>query len=485
MRDPQRIAIEEPSGDVSWSSLETLVRRMTSAALACGVESGDTFAAASRVPSAFLAACIAAGRCGCAFVPLPTRLNAEAMRRLIDHCAPSFLLSDDGESATLGTWPMLKGRISTAALADDSANVDDRALQAIEIDPEHTYVVLYTSGTTSAPRGVDRSARVCATWWQFLADHNALSPETVNLVTTPLYSGMTIGSVLPTLVAGGRCIFVDDFAAEHFLHAVRRLKPTFSSMSPTHWAQLVGSSRFDPEAFSSYRRMISGGARLDPKLKAELISTFPRTFVEMYGTSESGAIADMSGADPMTKLGSVGRALNDTEIRVLDRNDAPCESGVEGEVAVRTSRLMTGYYRDAEATARAWWRDPANGTVFYRTGDIGRVDNDGYLWLSGRRDDVIITAGFNIHPSDIEAVLLQNSAVSEAAVIGRADAVLGETPLAFVVLKAGYDVDAGHLCRWANQRLSKNQRLFGVRLVREIPKTPAGKPLKRALRSAE
>jgi long-chain acyl-CoA synthetase len=181
------------------------------------------------------------------------------------------------------------------------------------------------------------------------------------------------------------------------------------------------------------------------------------------------------------KLHTVGQPMSGHDIRLIDENGREVERGKVGEVVGRSEAMMTGYHNLPETTREAEWRDP-EGRRFIRTGDIGRFDEDGFLILLDRAKDVIISGGFNIYPSDIEAELVQHEAVAEAAVIGVASERWGETPVAFAAPRHGAAIDAPALRDWVNARLGKTQRLADLRIIDSLPRSAIGKVLKRELR---
>ena len=183
------------------------------------------------------------------------------------------------------------------------------------------------------------------------------------------------------------------------------------------------------------------------------------------------------------KLHTVGQPGAGVEVRLIGEDGRVVPEGEAGEVVGRSGAMMTGYHNRPEETAQAEWRD-AEGRRFIRTGDVGRFDEDGFLTLIDRRKDLIISGGFNVYPSDLEAVLRGHEAVAEVAVAGVPSQRWGETPVAFVVRRPGFDIPGETLLAWANQRLGKVQRLAAVELVAELPRNAIGKVLKRALREA-
>ncbi|MGH8188135.1 MAG: class I adenylate-forming enzyme family protein, partial [Steroidobacteraceae bacterium] len=181
------------------------------------------------------------------------------------------------------------------------------------------------------------------------------------------------------------------------------------------------------------------------------------------------------------KLHTVGKPMPGHDMRLIDAAGNEVPQGEVGEVVGRSPVMMNGYYNQPKKTAQAYWWD-RDGNRYIRTGDVGRFDADGFLTLLDRQKDMIISGGFNVYPSDLEAVLTKHEAVSEAAVVGVASEQWGETPVAFVVLRPNHDVGAAQLCRWANERLGRTQRLSAVELVASLPRSAIGKVLKRELR---
>ncbi len=481
-RAPYDAALVSHSATVSWSDLRRLTAAYAAHFLQLSVAPGDVVSVITDDPLAFVPCAAAAEWCRCRFVPLSTGLAHDALSRVLDDCDPKIVVANHPER-------LESARAHVLAPFAESTSEEQRAWYSDVLDcrapslnrRDDPFVVLYTSGTTSQPQGVERDFVTCTTWWDILAKQGRLTPRSITAIATPLSSGMSIGCIFPTLVAGGTCVFAPAFGAEDLIRLSGEMRPTFCQLTPTHWMQLMDYRHFLEGAFSSYTRLVSGGARLDAGLKAQLMALFPGTFVELYGTSETGAITELSAASPSSKYGSVGIPLSDVEIVTLDEN-RKCQKNIDGEIAVRTTRLLSGYFRSTTVDPSRWWVDEATGKRFHRTGDIGHLDNDGYLWLKGRQKDVIIAGASNVHAVDIEAVLLMHRDVVEAAVVGRRSRVLGEVPIAFVVMRKGAIAQPGDVCRWANERLGRYQRVYAVQTLAAIPKNEIGKPLKRVLR---
>jgi len=213
------------------------------------------------------------------------------------------------------------------------------------------------------------------------------------------------------------------------------------------------------------------------------LQRWPGDLVETYGLTEGGGACMLDARRHPDKLHTVGRPLDGHELRFIDERGEECAPGDAGEIVSRSPGMMLGYHRQPEATAAVMWHD-AEGRSYLRTGDIGRLDAEGFLLLLDRRKDVVISGGFNVYPSDLEAVLRAHPEVADVAVVGVPSPAWGETPVAFVVARAGARPVPDALREWANARLGKAQRLSGLRLVDALPRNPIGKVMKRELRAA-
>jgi acyl-CoA synthetase (AMP-forming)/AMP-acid ligase II len=215
-------------------------------------------------------------------------------------------------------------------------------------------------------------------------------------------------------------------------------------------------------------------------LKADILQRWPGGLVEFYGMTEGGGSCMLEAHNFPHKLHTVGKPAEGHDMRVIDEDERELPVGEIGEVVGRSASMMVGYHNQPGKTREAEWYD-AQGNRFIRTGDVGRFDEDGFLTLMDRRKDMVISGGFNIYPSDLEAVLRKHEGVADAAVVGVPSKEWGETPVAFVVPRDGAPA-AEELRAWANAQVGKTQRLADVRYVDELPRSEIGKVLKRELR---
>ncbi len=306
-------------------------------------------------------------------------------------------------------------------------------------------------------------------------------PQAVTLLSTPLYSNTTLVSAFPALAGGGALALMRKFEARQFLALAERHRVTHAMLVPVQYRRIMALRDFDAFDLTSFQMKFSTSAPFPPELKREVLRRWPGGLIEIYGMTEGGGSCLLAAHRFPHKLHTVGQPAEGHEIRLVDEEGREVGAGEVGEIVGRSGAMMNGYRNQPDKTREAEWRDGA-GNRFIRTGDVGRFDEDGFLVLLDRRKDMIISGGFNVYPSDIEAVLAERSEIAEASVVGAPSAEWGETPVAFVALKEGASIDAEELRAWTNARLGKTQRLSALRFVDALPRSAIGKVLKRELR---
>jgi acyl-CoA synthetase (AMP-forming)/AMP-acid ligase II len=274
------------------------------------------------------------------------------------------------------------------------------------------------------------------------------------------------------------------FDAADYLALAERHRVTHTMLVPVQYQRLMAHPDFDKHDLSSFRFKFSTSAPFGAALKADVLKRWPGGLVEFYGMTEGGGTCILEAHLHPDKLHTVGQPAEGSDIRLIDESGREVAHGEAGEVVGHSAGMMVGYHRQPEKTREAEWFDPA-GKRFIRTGDIGRFDEEGFLTLFDRKKDMIISGGFNIYPSDLEAVLRGHAAVAEAAVVGVPSEQWGETPVAFVVRRAGDETSAEALLQWTNAQLGKTQRLARLHLIDGLPRSAIGKVLKRELRERD
>ena len=305
--------------------------------------------------------------------------------------------------------------------------------------------------------------------------------DAITLISTPLYSNTTLVSVLPALAGGGAIILMKKFEAREFLRLAEAERATHAMLVPVQYSRILALAGFDAFDLKSFRMKFCTSAPFAAALKCEVLERWPGGLVEFFGMTEGGGTCILVAHEHPDKLHTVGRPAEGHDVRLIDEEGREVGAGEIGEIVGHSAATMTGYHNLDQKTREAEWRD-ASGKRFIRTGDIGRFDADGFLTLLDRRKDMIISGGFNIYPSDLEAILRARADIAEASVVGAPSKAWGETPVAFVVPAAGAKLDPEELRAWANAKLGKTQRLSAVRLVDILPRSPIGKVLKRDLR---
>jgi acyl-CoA synthetase (AMP-forming)/AMP-acid ligase II len=252
-------------------------------------------------------------------------------------------------------------------------------------------------------------------------------------------------------------------------------------MVPTQFTVLLEQPDFDSYDLSSMRIWNSAGSPLRTQTKAEVLKRFSGELVELWGLTE-GAATTLKPEDMENKMESVGLPLLGWDVRIIDEQGQELPPGEAGEIVAFSSWLMPEYYKLPEKTAEAIWLDVA-GKTYLKTGDMGKLDEDGFLYILDRKKDMIISGGVNIFASDIEDVLTRHPAVQDAIVIGIPHPKWGETPIAMVIAREGVSISEEELIAWVNPKLAKYQRISGVEFRDDFPRNAMGKVLKRALRA--
>ena len=358
------------------------------------------------------------------------------------------------------------------AWIDTSAEVP--ALPAL--DESAAFNIIYSSGTTGTPKGIIQSAAMRSL---HIIGGKVLGydGDTVSLLSTPLYSNTTLVAFLPTLAWGGTVILQPKFNSTAWLKLAQDHAATYTMLVPVQYRRVLADPAFDDHKLS-FKMKFCTSAPFPAELKAQVLRRMPGGLVEFFGMTEGGVSFIFPAHLHPDKLHTVGRPSEGHAVRIIDEAGLDVAPGTPGEIVGQSQATMNGYKNRPDLTEKAFWTAP-DGSKWLRTGDIGRIDEEGFLTLMDRAKDMIISGGFNIYPSDIEAVLLGLPGVVEAAVVGIASDRWGETPVAFVVAPGA---DAEALRTAANAGLGKTQRLTTLVLLPELPRSHIGKILKRELR---
>jgi len=270
------------------------------------------------------------------------------------------------------------------------------------------------------------------------------------------------------------------FTPEGFLETVERERATHTLMVPIQIQGVLASATLRQRDTTSLRVVVTAGAAMPPPVKELFLKTLGDRLVELYGLTE-GIATILKPEEVRRKLTAVGTPPQSMDIRVIDDAGREVGAGQAGEIVGYCATLMKRYHNQPQATEEVIWRDE-RGRTFLRTGDIGRFDEDGYLYILDRKKDMIISGGFNVFPIDLETVLVQHPAVAEACVIAVPNEKWGESPLSLVVLRKEAAANEQEIREWANARLAKHQRISALEFREQLPRNAVGKVLKKVLR---
>ena len=487
-QDPRRRALMEGERQLDYGALDALMDRIAAALQRDGLQLGDTIAICAGMSIEYAAVFLGALRAGVVVAPLAPGTTAASLARMVSDAQARLVFTDATNAAVLPEGGLSALKTVTLddapvgqALNDWLAPPGQRPAP-VQLQPQSPFNIIYSSGTTGQPKGIVQSHGMR---WAHVNRGAAYGygPQTVTLLSTPLYSNTTLVVFFPTLGFGGTVLLLPKFKALDYLQLAEQQRVTHTMLVPVQYQRLMAQTDFDSFDLSSFQVKFSTSAPFAASLKADVLKRWPGALVEFYGMTEGGGTCILEAQLHTDKLHTVGRPAEGHDIRLIDDNGAEVPAGEAGEVVGHSPGMMLGYHGQAEKTREVEWFD-ATGKRFIRTGDIGRFDADGFLTLIDRKKELIISGGFNIYPSDLEAVLRQHPGVAEAAVAGMPSSQWGETPAAFVVRKAGAVIEAHELLTWANQRLGKTQRLSSLQFLPELPRSAIGKVLRRELRQS-
>jgi acyl-CoA synthetase (AMP-forming)/AMP-acid ligase II len=486
---------------LTYNSLNELVGRLSTVFRGLSLRQRDVVATLDTNSHMYVGAYYGAAKAGITFLPLNYRAKEAELEYMINTANAKVLLVGDRYIELANKIaPKLKGtRLLSLAGGDGKlerlqdllakADVDENEA---DVEDEDVSVLMYTSGTTSLPKGVMLSFRDFTAYVTANVEMADGTERGVFLVCAPFYHIAGTTAMMTNLWTGRKMVIMPQFDPGQWLKLVQQEKVTHAFVVPTMMKQVLDHSDFAKTDFSSLTNLAYGGAAMPLAVIRRAIEVFPKTvgFVNAYGQTETTSSLTILGPDDhrmegspaevelkMKRLNSIGKPLPDVEIKVRDEDGQFLAAGQVGEIIIRTPRIMKGYAgRTDDAALPDGWR---------ATGDLGWVDEDGYVFFAGRKDDMIIRGGENIAPAEIETVLMSHPAIDEAAVIGVPSVEWGQTVKAYVVLRTGQHADAKNVQEFCRTRLASFKRPEHIEFIEALPKNALGKILRKELHARE
>jgi len=488
---PGHTAVVFEDTRLDFAAFDARVRRLARGLARLGLAPGDKVATVMGNCLELLELYWAAAVAGLVVVPLSPLLRRQALRTLIDDSDAGVVFADaacaeavDEVRGELRAVPdgryVLVGGAGRKGYLDHEA-VCQRGDGGEEASPaiagDAPYNIIYSSGTTGLPKGIVLTHEVRVMYATLFASSFRMAPESVVLHSGSIVFNGAFLTLMPAMYLGATYVLQRQFQPAAFVEAVRRERVTHVMMVPSQIVALLASPAFDPDALASLEMMCSVGAPLLRTHKEAVRDALPGRLYELYGLTE-GFMTVLDRDDVAGKLTSVGTPPPFFEMRIVRSDGEQAAPGEVGEITGRGPMLMAGYYKKPELTEQAI----VDGWL--RTGDLGFVDDDGYLHLVDRAKDMFISGGVNVYPRDIEEVIASHPAVADVAVFGVPDDTWGETAVAAVRLRPGEErVDRAALRAWVNEQVgAKYQRVREVLVVDDFPRNATGKTLKRTLR---
>ncbi len=498
---PDRPAVIFEGKKLTFGQLNERSNRLAHALADFGVKKGDMVAILQVNCPQYVETYFAVAKLGAIFSPLNFRAKADELIYMLNYCEAKVLFVGERYLDMVNSFrkdiPRVQQIISIDRKADGMLHYEDLIARSspddvvADIGDDDVTILMFTAGTTGRPKGVPLTHNSFVSYMVTNVTHVDPEIEEVNLLTVPLYHVAGTQAVLAAIYGGRTLAMMRQFEVKEWMKTVQETKANRAMLVPTMLKRIIDDPDFSKYDLSSLKVITYGAAPMPFEVIRKAIDVFPGVmFINAFGQTETASTITALGPEDHVITGtdeekakklkrlqsSIGRPMEDVEVRIVDEHGKEVPRGETGEIVARGPRVMSGYWKDAEKTAKAI-RDG-----WLHTGDMGYMDEEGYIYLAGRGDDMIIRGGENISPEEVENVLYSHPKIEEAAVIGIPDPEWGQEPKAVVVLQKGEKATPEEIIEFCRQRLSSFKRPRYVAFVDELPRTATGKVLKRVLR---
>ncbi len=486
-RFPDKPAILWQGTSLSYRALHLAANRLANRLISDGLTKGTKVGVLSRNRTEYGVAFFGLARSGCVIVNISVLYAPDELVYVLDKADVEYLIYEDvfaeKIAAVRDRLPKLRKLVRIGSPGEDESFDDFVApgaetAPAVDLSEDDPFCMTYTGGTTGRPKGVLCSHRNrCVTAHTVMVEE-AIDERDVVGIVTPLFHVAALNIMFqPAILAGATTTFLTKWSVESFAEMVRETGMTAVFAVPTQLSQVVSDKEFDPDNYTSWRKASFAGAPMPDWVQKDMREKLPNVaLTQIYGQSEMGVLTSLRHWYLPEKLGSIGRQCYNVDVAVVDAKGQRVKPGEIGEIVSRGQNVMLEYYNEPDQTEKFW----RNGWA--ETGDVGTIDQDGFITLVDRSKDMIISGGENIYPKEIEDVIYARPEVSECAVFGIPDDKWGEVPAAFVMLKSGQNLDEETLVDHCASRLARFKRPRHVEFVEGFPKTPIGKIQKNLLR---
>jgi acyl-CoA synthetase (AMP-forming)/AMP-acid ligase II len=480
-------ALADSNNVLNWRELSSLTSRIAAQLQHDGLARGQAVAILGTTNIQYALVYLAVVRAGGCAAPLTTSAAPGQLTAMLRDSGATHLFVDAAKLADLAEHDLSDVKIvmldctvdEHPALYDWMAE-EGASFKATKSEPTDPFNIIYSSGTTGTPKGIVHSHQM--RWHQMAGGLKSIySRDTRSLLSTPLYSNTTLAVFLPTMCHGGFARVMEKFDAKAYLAYAEKDRMTHTMLVPVQYQRLMGHEDFDSSDLTNTIAKFCTSAPFSAELKADVVKRWPGALIEIYGMTEGGVVCMLQAHNFPDKLHTVGQPVTGHELIVLDEDDNRLPPGSKGILTGRSPTMMSGYKNQPKKTREMEWRDE-DGNIWLKTGDIGIVDEDGFVSIVGRAKDMIISGGFNIYPKDLEELLEEQPEVAEAAVVGMPSQAWGETPVGFVRFVGGVEGSTDEVLQRVNTQLGKTQRISILYPIDEMPRSHIGKLLKTELR---